>query len=441
LQLLRTNQSDIEADLREAAALAEHIGDPTLAMLAWSRMASGLRSHGRDGAGQALQCALAALKALEGRPADTDTLGAQVEYWRQQGASDFQEGRWEQAERHMRMALSLARRAEDYLLIPKVMEHLSAILNARGADAEADSLIDQALEIYQRLGLMYQQTNALDILGQRADARGDYALAQQHYLKAIELARYSGNRDAEMVTRINLGISCDQMGDYAQALAHTQEALALCREFGAVDHLTTVLANLSLHAHHNNAHETALRYACEATEKGQSIRAPELEAYGWEFQGHALLALGQAEAAERAYRRALDLRQALDQKALILETRAGLARVALARGNALDAARWVEPIATHLLNGGNLDGAEETLRVYWTTYQVLAHADTSRAAAILQMAQRLIQQRAARLSDERNRAAYLNVEAHRRILQAGHAEAVSRPVAAARFSVWGQGTD
>ncbi|RMG65656.1 MAG: hypothetical protein D6709_02010 [Chloroflexi bacterium] len=429
LQSLRDNQANMEPELREAAALAERIGDRALIILAWSRLARELRDHGKDGARQALDHAQAALQAIEEQPADPDALSAQAEYWRQSGALDFREGRWQPAERHFRTALALARRAQDHLLIPKMMEHLSTVLVARGASAEADALLNEALERYQQLRLTYQQTNVLDLLGQRADAQGHYAQARQHYLKAIELAQASGNRDAEMVTRINLGISCDQMGDYAQALAHTEAALALCRELGGTDHLTVVLANLSLHAHHNGAHDTALHYAREATTLAKHFGIPELEAYGWEFQGHALLAVGQVDAAEAAYRRALEMRQALEQAMLALETRAGLARVALARGDTLDASAWVEPIAAHLLNGHTLDGAEETLRVYWTTYQVLAHNDDRRAEAILRLAAHLIEQRAARLSDAHSQTVYLKVDVHRCILEAWRANSVSHAAA------------
>ncbi|MCS7061655.1 MAG: tetratricopeptide repeat protein, partial [Anaerolineae bacterium] len=420
-QSLRTNLPQTEKHLREAAELAEQIGDPALSLQAWSRLARELRSHGNDQthqAREALERARAALSSLDEQQADPDALSAQLEYWRQLGAFDYQRGHWEDAERHMRTALSLARRAQDDLVVAKVMEHLSTVLAARGLGKEADHLLDQALEIYQRLRLTYQQTNVLDLLAQRADARGDYAQAQQHYLKAIELAQASGNRNAEMVTRINLGISCDQMGDYAQALAHTQAALALCREFGAADHLATVLANLSLHAHHNGEHALALGYAREATETAQRIQMPDIEAYGWEFQGHAQLALGDTEAAETAYRRALEIRQTLKQAILVFETRAGLARVALARGDIRSAAAWVEPVAAHLLNGGNLDGAEETLRVYWTTHQVLAHNDDPRAVPILHLASCLIEERAARLSNPHSCMAYMNIEVHRRILNA-----------------------
>ncbi len=424
LQTLRGDAPELEAGLREAIALGEQIGDPALTTQAASRLGNYLRARGRlDEARQTL--AQAAL-ALERVPAShPEALRLQANWSRYRGVVDFRAGRWDEAESALRASLELATRLGDYLILPRAMESLSAILSARNQVAESEALLRRALEIYERMGLSHEKTNTLDLLAQHADARGDYGQAQRYYLQTIDIARAIGNRDAELVARINLGISCDQMGDYAQALAHTQSALTLCDEIGNPDHRITLLANLSLHAHHNDQQDTALRYAREAIQTAQAAQIPELEAYGHDFEGHALLALGEIDLAERTYQRALAIRERLGQATLAFETRAGLARTALARARLADAAAWVEPIAAHLLNGGNLDGAEETLRVYWTTYQVMAHNDDPRAESILRLGAQLVQERAARLSSEESQRAYLSVDAHRRVLQAWQAQLAS----------------
>jgi len=424
---LTDDQSSGESLLREARALAEQSADDLLNALAMSRLGSQLQSQGRaEEARVLLEQALATAQSAHAPDGDSERLWITAETQRHLGALEFRLGRLAQAETRTRQALELAIESDNQILIIRCLELLATMEMGQGQLDESETLLTRALEISRRLRLTYQHINTLDLLAQTADARGDYARAQGYYSQSLTLARESGNRDAEMVARINLGISCDQMGDYAQALAHTQSALALLEQVGGTPaHRITMLANLSLHAHHNGQPEPALRYAREATELAQQANAPDLEGYGWDFQGHACLELGQTDAAEQAYRRALRIREGLNQQVLALETRAGLARVALARGDAPGAAAWVEPIAAHLLSGGNLHGAEETLRVYWTTCQVLLHNDDPRAESLLRLAAALLQERAGRLSDEQSRAAYLNVEAHRRVLQAARTGAVS----------------
>ena len=421
---LTEDQSFTEPLLREARALAEQSQDALLSALAMSRLGNQLQSQGQaEEARVLLEQALAAARSAHAQDSDRERLWTMAEIQRHLGALEYRLGRWPQAEACTRQALELAVESDDQILIIRCLELLATIQMSQGQLDESEALLTRALEISRRLRLTYQQINTLDLLAQIADARGDYAQAQSYYIQSLTLARESGNRDAEMVTCINLGISCDQMGNYAQALAHTQSALALLEQVGGTPaHRTTMLANLSLHAHHNGQHELALRYAREATELAQQANVPDLEGYGWDFQGHAWLGLGQTDKAEQAYRQALHIREGLNQRVLALETRAGLARVALARGDTLGAAAWIEPIAAHLLGGGNLHGAEETLRVYWTTCQALLGNDDPRAERIVHMAVALLEERAGRLSDERSRAAYLNVEVHQRLLRAARAD-------------------
>ncbi|HBY97698.1 MAG: hypothetical protein M5U01_16785 [Ardenticatenaceae bacterium] len=92
-----------------------------------------------------------------------------------------------------------------------------------------------------------------------------------------------------------------------------------------------------------------------------------------------------------------------------------VSRAVSARGDLAEA--QAEELAAYLLEHDVLEGPEEPLRVYWTTYQVLkvAHQD-DRAPQILARAHTLLQERAARIRDETVRRSFLeNVAAHREI--------------------------
>ncbi len=71
----------------------------------------------------------------------------------------------------------------------------------------------------------------------------------------------------------------------------------------------------------------------------------------------------------------------------------------------------------HQLNGGDLDGNDEPLRVYLTCYEVLRASADPRAERILDGAYGLLQQRAAKIQPPDLQASFIdNVEVHREIV-------------------------
>jgi tetratricopeptide (TPR) repeat protein len=132
--------------------------------------------------------------------------------------------------------------------------------------------------------------------------------------------------------------------------------------------------------------------------------------------GRALARLGYLDDASGAYGQAFDLRRELDQRNLATEALAGLARVSLARGDLAQAKAHVEKVLSYLESNA-LDGTDEPFRVYLTCYRVLQASGDPLAAHILDQAHRLLQERAAKISDEKLRRSFLeNVAAHREII-------------------------
>lgn len=417
LQRLRSGHQHVFSVTAEALALAEQLADPLLqAMIkCQSGMLNTLAGDHEQGQQEFLQ-ALALLNGPNGTFHDTDALLIIATCLRSLSEIDLRLGNLEAATDFAQRAMAVCQQTHDHLAIARCFETLSNVVSAQGKLEESDHYLRQALDIYQRLRVTYQKTRVLDLLAQNADARGDYALAQRYYFQGLALARESGDRDAEIIARINLGISADFMGNYDQALEHTRLALALSELVSDRRHRTTITANLSLYAHHNQRHNLALSYAQATIEQAQRSGLRELEGYGYDFQGHALLALHHLDEAELSYQKALHIRQQFNNPALVLESQAGLTRVALARHDTTEALRRALPIVDHLLAGGHLNGAEETLRIYWTVYQALMLNADARASAILALGYHLIQERAGRLSDPRQRSIYLNIDVHRQIV-------------------------
>jgi tetratricopeptide (TPR) repeat protein len=164
--------------------------------------------------------------------------------------------------------------------------------------------------------------------------------------------------------------------------------------------------------------ETARQYARQALEIAREEGERRAQAYVPICLGHALAGLGRLDEAQDAYRQGLELLREFGHWDRAADGLAGLARIALAQDHLPEAQACVEEILSYL-ETGNLDRLFEPFRVYLTCYRVLRAADDPRAGGVLETAHRLLQERAAKISDEEERRSYLeNVAAHREIVSA-----------------------
>ncbi|MGD9100890.1 MAG: hypothetical protein PVF45_10460, partial [Anaerolineae bacterium] len=145
------------------------------------------------------------------------------------------------------------------------------------------------------------------------------------------------------------------------------------------------------------------------------------QGYSLTYLGHALLGLGELEAAAQAYDEALQLRRELGQYSLLIDDLAGLARIAMAQGHSEQALEQVEDILTWIETYGS-EGIEYPLQVYLTCYRVLtwsAEGDAptvERAHAILSQAHTALMEQATAISDEVLRSKFLeNVKTNQEI--------------------------
>jgi hypothetical protein len=98
---------------------------------------------------------------------------------------------------------------------------------------------------------------------------------------------------------------------------------------------------------------------------------------------------------------------------------AGLAQVALARGDPAGALAHVQEILDQVAERPRLEGTMEPLRVYLTCYQILQANDDPRSKQILRAGYHLLQERANKIEDQDLRRSYLeNVPYHREIVAA-----------------------
>jgi tetratricopeptide (TPR) repeat protein len=273
--------------------------------------------------------------------------------------------------------------------------------------ATAESYFVEALEIANELQDRNLASRALSNLAMfEAGVHGDYERANAYYLQSLEIAREIGDRNAETFALANLGFAAGLLGNFSNAKRYLEQGLSTARENGSAYTEIYILINLSSNATLQHHVEEALQFARSAIELSQRIGERSGEAWGWLYLGHAELLIDNLGQAQHAFEQSLEIRERLGQPALSMEPLAGLVETGL-RANDIDfAALYAERILSHLNMGGNLNGTDEPLRVYYDCYQLLEKKQDPRALRVLQTAFSILEDQLAKLKDDQLRQMY-----------------------------------
>jgi tetratricopeptide (TPR) repeat protein len=333
------------------------------------------------------------------------------------GQALWRQGKYDAAQVQYERALTLARSTGLRQIEADGLRNLGLLSFYQGDYARASSYFEQALGIEQEIGDRRGESVSLVSIGTIFRRQGDYVQAKSYLERALLICREIGDRSSESRALGNLGTSYANQGDYDRARTLYEQSLRVYREIGERGGESFRLYNLALLHHLLDDNEAAREYSRQALLLGRDIGQQATQAYALTSLGHALTGLGDLAGAVTSYQQALDIRRELGQSNLAIESLAGLARVFLAQEDLAQAQARVEEIISHL-ETGTLDGAEEPFRIYLTCYCVLSANQDSRAETILDTAHRLLQERAAKISDEEMHRSFLdNVAAHREIVQ------------------------
>jgi len=313
-------------------------------------------------------------------------------------------------------ALQICREIGDRQGESASLNNLGIVFERQSNYAEARAAYEQALRIHREIGHRQGMGLAFLNLGSSSAKQGDYAEARAYFERSLGIFREIGYRQGENMVLGNLGSASREHGDYAEAETFFRQCLRLHREIGDRRGEGWALCNLGLLSHHLGDNESAREYSQQALSIAQDIGHRSDQGAALTRLGHALAGLENLAEAAEAYRRALTVCRELGELHLAMEPLAGLARVSLAQGDLAQALGQVEEILSYL-ETKTLDGTEEPFRVYLTSYRVLRANQDPRAEDILNTAYRLLQERAAKISDTGGRRSFLeNVGAHREIV-------------------------
>ncbi|MEJ2435789.1 MAG: tetratricopeptide repeat protein, partial [Pseudolabrys sp.] len=157
----------------------------------------------------------------------------------------------------------------------------------------------RALTIYRDLGDRQREAESLNALANVYDALGEAALARESYEHSLAIKRAIGDRRGEAITLYNLAVRYRDAGEGELARRYCEDALAIARDIDSRRLVAYILTYLGLIAEKLHTSEPASR--------------------------------ADLAAAEDYYAQALAIRSEIGQLALANDSRAGLARTALAQ--------------------------------------------------------------------------------------------------------------
>jgi len=134
----------------------------------------------------------------------------------------------------MQRALDLARPTGWPVSLGLCLRHMGEAMRALGRLEVAQSLLDEALVVYQPLRNSRNFTMVLSALGELAQTRGDYAKSLEHFQLQTDRATHLGQTDAAMEGLVGIAKALLHLGQSAQAEDSAMAALDLARNQGAV---------------------------------------------------------------------------------------------------------------------------------------------------------------------------------------------------------------
>ncbi|WP_420641718.1 BREX system ATP-binding domain-containing protein [Candidatus Leptofilum sp.] len=325
---------------------------------------------------------------------------------------------------HMNQFPAAIAAAQRVIAFPQAMEkdHASAYytwgwaLSRLGDWDEAQSLLRQSLIISREIGDKKSEVSSLLAMGAVAVSLGDIEEAQQFFTVSLKASKETGSQAFVSVPLNNLGYIAGERGEFEQANQYLEASLANSLEVGDQYNEATIRYNLGDIAFRREDFVNAELHLAASLAKGREIKFLEVERYSLHKLGIVAYLQGKYSEASTYYQQALALCQKLNQPHFMVEEWAGLAQVAVAQGE--EATTYLDDVMNYIAQEPQLEGAEHPFLVFLQAYQCLEASDDDRATTLLAQASQLLQERAAKIKDEKSRHSFLeNVAENREILR------------------------
>jgi tetratricopeptide (TPR) repeat protein len=160
------------------------------------------------------------------------------------GRIGLEQGRFEQAERHLQEGLAIAQERNDIDMIAYTLAHLGYISHYQGRYADAQKYGEESYEYAKQTGDAIAQAFSLNMLAMISVNNHEFERGRNYHLQAIEICEQAGDRYGLARAYSNLSELIRIQRKYAEAKPYTMEGIKLTRELGNRYALPIMLINL-----------------------------------------------------------------------------------------------------------------------------------------------------------------------------------------------------
>lgn len=288
---------------------------------------------------------------------------------------------------------------------------------------QARTLFLQVLEAFRQSGHRYREAVIIGNLGSVAFAQGHLAEAERRNLEALDVTRQLQDLEGSCVNLLVVGDVELAVGRWESAAEHHDQALATAQEVSSAGLEAVVYARQTVLALETGDTDTALERARAAVERAPEAPAPVDRAACQNALGHACLAVGDVTRAEQAFLAARAEYASMERPQPAYEPEAGLAEVALRRGDPAAAVELVGPLVEDVVADAAVylvDCARPT-GVLVLAARVLRAAADPRSEPFLQAARTYLLDRARAIGDDAMAAGYLGKRSEAELLRLAEA--------------------
>lgn len=323
-------------------------------------------------------------------------------------------GQYQQAQADLDASLALAQNTTLMPHIGNTLRHLAYLWVQINHFVEARVCLNQCLKIAQEQTDPQLEASVLRLLGITEWGEGYVYQAIKQTERSRTLAQAEGDSYGAAACLSNLGQFHAGCGAFDTAEQSLNQAIEEGDEFAQI----FVQWNMAQLACQREDFMATCRHAQRSLNLLEEHDSFFVKAHVLNWMGHGCVGLADYQAAAEAYDQSRQLSEGEKRTAQMLESIAGLARVALLEHEFAEAKKHVETILWYI-NNASLNGADDRFRVYWTCYQVLADQQDRRALEILQDAYHRLQCQADQIGDENLRCSFLeNIPSHRNLVHA-----------------------
>lgn len=260
------------------------------------------------------------------------------------GNVDYRLGDFNSAEKKYQSALQPVQELGERRIEGMAYNNLGNIASLRGDPEMAIYYYAKTLTIARDIGDRLNEARAYSNIGSVEAEYYQYVEAQSKLDKALEIIRDIGQRGDEVVVLSHMGATMEALGNYQKALEYWEDALTISRDIEDIQSEAYVFIGLCRTYYFMEDYTKAVEHASAAIKIAHEPGLHAEDADANAYLGRAYLKLEGFDDAKKAFSAALALYKEMNLGKQCLEMYSELARLAITRGDLLEAEQLVNQI-------------------------------------------------------------------------------------------------